>query len=324
MNTSTKITLGVVALAILGFVLFGLKDAQPEPVSVKFGYLPVVHALPLYVAIEKGYFTEEGITVEATKFEAPNQIIDALLNGQIDMSMAGATGITAVAESQRPNSLRIFAIQGGDSQHIADGLIVHKDSSLNSIESLKGKKVGTLPGIQWRTIARNIFAAHNIDIDKDLTLVELAIPLQAQALGSKQVDALLTIEPVLTVVESQSISKTLMESPNLTYISNPFYAGVGNVSVDYMNKNPETFKRIMKVMDKATKEVSANPDSYREYLINYTPLSKELVSKVNLPIYKMYGDITPNDVTAVQKFIDIFTKYEVIKNPVNANTLIIK
>lgn len=324
MKATIKITLGFIVLAIIAFVFFGSKDSPSETVSVKFGYLPVVHALPLYVAIEKGYFEEEGVTVEVVKFEAPNQIIDALLGGQIDMSMAGATGITAIAESQRPNSLRIFAIQGGDPHHIADGLIVRSDSTINSIENLKGKKVGTLPGIQWRTIARNLFATHNIDINKDLALVELAIPLQAQALASKQVDALLTIEPALTVAKSQNISKYLVQSPNLTYISNPFYAGVGNVSVEYMKKNPETFKKIMKVMDKATKEVKADPDGHRKYLVNYTPLSKELASEVNLPIYKMYGDITHNDMEAVQKFIDIFTKYEVIKNQVNVSALLIK
>jgi ABC-type nitrate/sulfonate/bicarbonate transport system substrate-binding protein len=36
------------------------------------------------MAMEKGYFVQEGIEVEKVNFEAPNQIIDALMQGQLD------------------------------------------------------------------------------------------------------------------------------------------------------------------------------------------------------------------------------------------------
>jgi len=324
MKKTTKIVLGLIVIVLVALLIWGSNNNTSKITTVKFGHLPIVQALPIYVAIEKGYFKDEGLNIEDTKFESPNQMIDSLISGNIDVAMGAATGITAIAESKKPGSLRIFAVQGGDEKHIPDALIVSKDSSISSITDLKGKKVGTLPGIQWKTIARNIFASNNIDIDKDLTLVELAIPLQTQSLASKQVDALLTLEPVITIAESKNISKNLVVSPNLTYISNPFYAGVGNVSVSFMTKNPEAFKKVMKVLNKATDEINQNPDMYRNYLVNYTPLTPELANKVNLPIYKMYKDINPKDTEAVQKFIDIFVKYNVITNKVNASDLIIK
>ncbi len=47
------------------------------PAKVKIGYLPAAQALPVFVAMEKGYFKEAGLDVEAVKFDAPNQIIDS-------------------------------------------------------------------------------------------------------------------------------------------------------------------------------------------------------------------------------------------------------
>jgi ABC-type nitrate/sulfonate/bicarbonate transport system substrate-binding protein len=46
---------------------------------------------------------------------------------------------------------------------------------------------------------RALFAKEGIDIDKDLTVVELAPGLQVQALASKQIDALLALEPMSTI-----------------------------------------------------------------------------------------------------------------------------
>mgnify|MGYP000635554218 FL=1 len=69
-----------------------------------------------------------------------NQIIDALLSNQIDVALAAASGITAVAESKKPDSLKIFAVAGGDDSHSADAIIVNKDSSIKTIADLKDKK----------------------------------------------------------------------------------------------------------------------------------------------------------------------------------------
>src|SRR3989344_5563832 len=110
--------IAAIALCVIGwFAFFGhdpsitgqaiaavpITEPQVDMEKVKIGYLPVVHGLPLYVAIEKGYFTEQGIAIEQVPFQAPNQIIDALLQGQLDMgSPSTAAGVTAVAESKNP------------------------------------------------------------------------------------------------------------------------------------------------------------------------------------------------------------------------------
>ncbi len=314
-----KKIIGIVVIGILiAAGIIASLDKKPTEQVVRFGYLPAVHALPLFVAQERGYFAEQGIRTEITKFEAPNQIIDALISGHIDMALAAATGITAIAESKNPNSLKVFAVAGGDKEHIAEAILVGKESALASIADLKGKKVGVLPGIQWKTIARNIFQKNNIDVDTDLTLVELAIPLQAQALGSKQIDALLAIEPVITVADSLGISKVLVKSPNLTYISDPFYAGVGNVSVKFINENPESLKKALAALEMAHDDIEKDVDSLRNYFPAYIPLTPELADKVNLPIYKMYKDFTPTDIDAVEKFVGVFREYDVITSPLSA------
>jgi ABC-type nitrate/sulfonate/bicarbonate transport system substrate-binding protein len=47
--------------------------AQEE---VKIGYLTLVMSLPTFVALEKGYFQEQGLKVTATPFESGTLIVD--------------------------------------------------------------------------------------------------------------------------------------------------------------------------------------------------------------------------------------------------------
>ena len=301
-------------------------SVTPVPERVKIAYLPVVHSLPLYLALEKGYFAEEGLEVETITFEAPNQLIDSLLSGQAHIGISAATGIIAVSQTKKPESLKIFGVSGAERGKVGtrnEAFLVGRDSTVASIADLRGKKLGVLPGIQWRTIARDILSRHGIQSEQDITLVELAVPLQAQALGSGQVDALLAIEPVPTVVVSKGIGRVLVDSPTLTEIGDPFYAGSYVANTTFLAEHPETARKILDVFAKATEEIMNDPDAARPYLQGYTPLDHGLIQQVPMLTWKMRDDLTASDIQGLQAFFDIFSEHGVIDGPVDASRLLI-
>src|SRR3989344_4250666 len=201
----------VIISGIWFFVSQNQETKQIETTKVRVANLPSLHGLPFYLAIEKGYFKDAGLDIEMTKFEAPNQIIDAIISWQVDFtSTSGASGIAAVADFKNSGKIKIYALSGGDNVVPNDSIVVQKDSTIKSIQELRGKKVGILPGIQWRTIVKSVFTQHNLDSDKDITIVELAPALQAQALASGQIDALVAIEPMLTTVKGKDIGKEIV------------------------------------------------------------------------------------------------------------------
>lgn len=324
----------VVAIVILGVVGYGISrkadlKVQPpkSPVQqmqkVKIADLPVVHGLPLYVALEKGYFKEAGIDVERVKLDAPNLIIDALLSGQVDMaSPSGALGITGVADFKKPGELKIYAVSGGDLQISNDAFLVKSDSPVKAIEELKGKKLGILPGIQWRTISRHILAKHNLVADTDVQIVELAPALQAPALASGQVDALLAIEPMPTIVKAKGIGKEIVTSAAAHDVANPFYGGAGIIRTKFAQENPELTKKILDVFARSIQEIRNNPDGAKQYYKGYTPLEDNLISQAPVLKFKMSNELNNEDIQAIQQFYDIFTKNGVVEGTINARQLI--
>jgi NitT/TauT family transport system substrate-binding protein len=316
----------IAVLVIGGFWYFASnkQEAKLETTKVKIANLPVVQGLPLYLAIEKGYFKDAGLEVELVKFEAPNQIIDALLQGQVDLtSPSGAMGITGIADFKNPGKLKIYAAGGGDTVIQNDAILVKNDSSIKSFQDLKGKKLGIVAGsIQWRTIARDILAKNNLEADKDVILVELALGLQAQALATGQVDALLGIEPIPTIVKSKGIGKEIVDHLTTKFIADPFYAGAGIVRVDFAKQNPNTTKKVLDILHRAINEINQNPDSARQYLKGYTALDETAIAQVPISRFKFYSDFTQDEISAVQKFYDIFSNFKVVDGKMDFQKLL--
>lgn len=309
----------IVAIAVLS-----INTAEHRLKIVKMGNLPVTQGLPAYWAIEKGYFKDADINLELIRFDSPNQIIDALLQGQIDItSPSGALGIAGVAEYKNPDNLKIYAIAGGNKDNPNENFFVTNDSSITKISDLKGKKLGILGGsIQWRTITKELLAENNLDAEKDLTLVELAPGLQAQALASKQIDALLALEPVSTVIKDKNLGRLLMSGPCEKIISENFWPGAGIISTKFLNENPDTANKIIKIIERSIKEINENPNEARQYLKKYTSIDETLVNKVPINTFKTYSMFNQQDIDAVQKFYNIFTKYNVVEGQINFQNMI--
>lgn len=327
MQNKTIIGLMIVILVAGGiwYITSNKQESISETTKVRIASLPNVQGLPVYVAIEKGYFKDAGLDVELVKFEAPNQIIDALLQGQVDLSHpGGAMGIAGIADFKNPGKIKIYAAAGGDDSTTQnDAILVKNDSPIKSIQDLKGKKLGIMAGsIQWQTIARELLAKNNLVYDEDVTIVEIALGLQAQALASGDIDATLIIEPVPTVVKAKGMGKELVPFASAKYIANPFYAGAGIIRVDFAKENPNTTKKVMDAIARAIKDIQANPDAYRQYLKGYTQLDDATIAQAPILIYKMYNDFNQTDIDETQKFYDIFTKWNVVSEKMDFKQLI--
>lgn len=328
MKNSKLLTVIILAFLIGGAIGYSVTQKntaieQPETTKIKIGGLPIVHGLPVFLSLQKNYFKAAGIDAEYVKFEAPNQLIDALISGSIDIvDTGGAMGIAAIANFKNPGNLAVYAASGGNKIIPIDSMLVGNTSDIQSMQDLKSKKMGILPGIQWRTIARHILAKNNLTAGTDVTLVELAPGLQAPALASGEIDALLAIEPMPTIVKEKNIGKEIVHTPAAAYVSNPFYGGAGILNLKFARQNPKLTKKALDSIAQAVREINKNPDEARIFLKGYTPLEDNLIAKVPVPLFKMSDEFSKTDTDAIQKFLDIFTEYNVVDGKMDVEKLL--
>jgi NitT/TauT family transport system substrate-binding protein len=312
------------AVAVLLTLTSAIQARAVEKVTI--AWLPTMQATAFYVALENGMFEKVGIDVVPVKFENPNQIIDSLVSGQVDVGAPGASaGITVLAESRFPGTFKVFGLEGGSIKidRINDGLIVARNSQIRSFRDLKGKSLGHLPGIQWRTIARYMVRQAGLDPDRDVRLQEIAIGLQVPSVASGSVDATLSLEPVGSIATASGDAKRAMINPVESVISDPFYSGVSVLSTKFIKEHPATARKVVDVLDEATRMVNASFDQYRPAVSKYTAIKPDQVGLVAQPYLRGWNDIDATDIASYQSLVDVFQKEGVLKQHFDVSQLIL-
>jgi NitT/TauT family transport system substrate-binding protein len=310
----------------LATVLVAFAGSASAQEKVTAAWLPIMQTTAFYVALEEKLFEKAGITVDAVKFQSPNQIIESLVSGRADFGAPGAAaGITVLAEAQFPGSFKVFGLQGGGIKvdRINDGLIVANDSTIKSFADLKGKSLGHLPGVQWRTISRHMVRAAGLDPDKDVALKELAVGLQVPAVVNKTVDATLSLEPVGSIAVASKEAKRAMTNPVASVIADPFYSGVSVLTTKFMKERPAVARKVVAVLDEATKLANANFEKYRPIIAKYTPIPANQVHLVAQPYLRAWNELDATDLASYQALIDVFFKDGALKQEMKVKDIIL-
>jgi NitT/TauT family transport system substrate-binding protein len=288
--------------------------------KVTAAWLPIMQTTAYYVALDQKLYEKACIEIDSNKMESPNQIIDALIAERADFGPPGAAaGIAMIAESKFPGKLRVFGLQGGGIavNRINDGLIVKPDSSIKVFADLRGKTLGHVPGIQWRTISRHMVRSAGLDPDKDVKLVDLAVAMQVPAVVGGTVDATLSLEPVGSIAVASGKAARAMTNPVAAVIADPFYSGASVMTTKFLKDRPDVAKRVVAVIDEATDLVNADFKKYKAVLPNYTPIKVDQLELVAQPYLRGFKDLDDTDIKSYQALVDIFIKEGVMAGPMN-------
>jgi NitT/TauT family transport system substrate-binding protein len=95
---------------IIAFLAAGVSTAAAE--AIKIGVVRSTTSAPVYVAIDKGFFTAEGIDTQLVFFDAAQPISTALMSGDVDFGVTGYTGGFYQLASQ--GALKIIAAHSGE------------------------------------------------------------------------------------------------------------------------------------------------------------------------------------------------------------------
>ncbi|HEY8555513.1 MAG TPA: ABC transporter substrate-binding protein [Burkholderiales bacterium] len=313
-------------IALLALLPCGVSAQPVKKEEVVASWLPIMQTMAYYVALEEKLFEKAGIEIESKMFQNPNQIIDSLVSGQADFGPPGAAaGIAVLAESRYPGTLKVFGLQGGGVKVnlINDGLIVRKDSSISSFKDLKGKSLGHLPGIQWRTISRYIVRQNGLDPDKDVRLQEVTVALQVPSVVSGSLDATLSLEPVGSIAVASSEAKRAMTNPVAMFISDPFYSGAAVLTTKFIRERPEVARKVVEVLDEATRLAMTDFDKYRNIIPKYTPIKPDQAQLVAKPYLRGFKDLNEVDIASYQAFVDVFWKEGVLKERFDVRNILL-
>ncbi|MBP2079612.1 ABC transporter substrate-binding protein [Oceanobacillus polygoni] len=306
----------------------GSTDSDTEQASVDIGMLKLTSSAPLFIALEKGYFEEEGIDAQVSWFEAAQPIAVATAGGDVDV---GATGITASLYNMVAGGeeLVIVADKGREQEgYSSTALLVHSDSDIETVEDLKDKKIGiTQTGSTFHYMAGRLLEEHGLT-SADVEMVPVnSIPGLMETLQSKQVDAVLLNEPNITMVLDEGYGKVITQVGDVIdyqtsgiFFSKSF-AGDTEAATKFLKAYAKATQYYYDaVLTKENGEIvpGENYDEVIQIIAEYTDQEPAIIER-GLPYMDPYGQLLAPD---IQTQIDWYAKEELIAVPIDADEIV--
>ncbi|MDD1677497.1 MAG: ABC transporter substrate-binding protein [Methanomicrobiales archaeon] len=195
MNWKVTLTIAVIAILILaGLGAWSFLDAQktgPEKMeSVVVAYSPFESTALIWIAADQHFFEKNGINVTLQKYDSGAGSLDALVNGESDIT-AGVTEFPLVRKAFQKEKIRAIGIID---RGYFTYLVARKDS-IENISDIKGKRVGTTVGTIAEFHLGRFLTLHGLSM-QDITLVDVKTPKDwVNAVADGDIDAISTAQP---------------------------------------------------------------------------------------------------------------------------------
>lgn len=194
---------------------------------------------PQYVAINKGFFEEQGLKIDLTTGQGADKTMTALLSGQCDIGFAGPEAAIYVYNQGKEDYAVLFAQL---TQRDGSFLVARNNEPEFKWENTKGKVIiGGRPGGVPEMTLEYILKKHGVIPGKDVEIItNLQFTATAGAFSSGTGDYVALFEPTASMLEKENVGKIVSsigeESGLIAYTA--YFA-----TKSMMDKNPELIQK---------------------------------------------------------------------------------
>ncbi len=250
-----------VALALLfGVLVTGCNkgsEATTNPNKVRVGYVGLTCEAPIFTAVEKGFFKEEGLDIELVKCDWKNYK-DVLALGGYDVTHH------LIMYFLKP-------LEQGLDVKITGG--IHRgclrvqtavNGPIRSVKDLRGKRIG-VPGMGTPPFifANRVLGANGIDPSKEVTWLVFPAGELGLALDKGEIDAIANSEPIGSMLIAQGKVRNIADQAvDMPYADE--YCCAVIVNGKFLTRNPKAAAAATRALLKAAKWVETNPRAAAE------------------------------------------------------------
>lgn len=228
--------------------------AEPDPVTLPCGYVPNVQFAPLYVGLEKGFFAEENIDL-ALDHSMETDVVALVGAGRVPFGICSGEQVLLGREQGLP-----LVYITNWYQNYPVGIVALKESGIETMEDLKGKRVGIpmLSGASYIGLEAMLGLSGMKDSDLKLESVGYA---QAELLVTGRIDAAVVYtinEPVQ--LKALGYDTVLFSAADMTKM-----VGNGMITNEAMiAENPDLVGRMVRAFVKSIRWTFENPEEAYE------------------------------------------------------------
>jgi NitT/TauT family transport system substrate-binding protein len=244
-----------------------------------------------YLAQDKGYFKDEGLDVTIDQGKGSVAAVTRVMSGAYD---AGFTDINAIvqaaATNPRENPIMVYLIFN----KAAFAAVTKADGPIKTLKDFEGRSLGAPAGSVSLRLFPIVAEKNGVDMSK-VKIINLEPNLVEQALLQDQVDAVVsfTATSYLNFVAMGKDPEKDFRWFRYDELGLDLYSSGVMVSQKLLKENPDAVRGLVKAINRAVREVAANPDEGMAVLQKVEPLIKADVEKARLKFFLEQQMMTP-------------------------------
>ncbi|MEU6784268.1 ABC transporter substrate-binding protein [Nonomuraea angiospora] len=278
------------------------------------GQYPGADSAPLFIAMERGFFKEEGLNVKQEPIQAPQAVLGKLSNGQMDVVLGSYATILTIQQSGSEKFKYIAdSYQGAPG---AFGIMVKKDSPIKQVADLKGKKVGVniVGGLGTLTMSPH-FKIAGLDAAKDLTYVVIPTTEWISSLDKGSVDAVWMTDPYVSQAKKEIGATMLLDTMSGPTDGLPITGWAATEK--WTQNNPKTLAAFQRAMAKAQQIAATDRSAVTKVLPTFTKIPAETAATINLGAYP-----TSLNAQRIQRVADLMFDAQMLKQKLDVSSMI--
>lgn len=271
------IRLVVVVLCCLLFCLSDEALAEEDGNTLKLALLPVPDVLPVYVAIEKGYFSERNLVVEALPVGSALERDQLMQAGRVDgmvNELAGAANFNREKPQVKIISIARSPMAGAPLFRI----LAAPGSSIKTVADLAGVPIGISKNTVIEYITNRLLLGGGVAADAISYKSIPVLPERLQLLLSGQVQAVTLPDPL----GAAAIKGGAVEVVNDTAAAE-FSASVLTFTNEALSEKSEAVKNFMIAWDQAAADINSEPESFRGLMLKKIRVPKNVQDDFPIP-----------------------------------------
>ena len=248
----------VLTVTVLPIRVFAVKKDSTEEKLTKVTLNEVAHSIfyaPQYVAVEEGYFEEEGLDLTLVTGFGADKTMTAVISGEADIGFMGAEASIYAYQEGATDPVMNFAQL---TQRAGNFLVAREEMPDFTWDDLKGKKVlggrkGGMPEMVFEYILRN----NGLNPETDLT-IDQSIDFGSTAAaftGDTSADFTVEFEPSATLLEQEGAGYVVASlGTDSGYVPYTSYSA----KASFLEDHPETIQKFTNALQKGMDYVSTH------------------------------------------------------------------
>jgi NitT/TauT family transport system substrate-binding protein len=291
-----------VLLAVATLTTTGMPAAADDKLRVGNPSAQAFPFIPFDIALRKGFLSKNGIETERVDLSGGAQLHQAMAAGALDIALAAGPDLAFVAKGAP--EIGVAAMAGPP---LFLGIIVGYDSSIKTVDDLKGKKIGVPNGalLQWLTkkLMQNKGWGPN-------DLIQVSVggdwPSEIAPLVTHQIDAVESAAALGFQLETTKQGRLLMTTGEIVH---DFIQHVIFASNKVVAEKPDAVRRFLKAWFETIAFMRAHKAETVEIAMSVTKFTPEVEGKeydLVMPMMLDDGHFPASGLKAIQEsFIEM-------------------